>query len=235
MATGKSGVLNVYVGGGFSATLSVEWSETIGSGYSELAVAVKFSRSGGEMGGTWYSGGSGRITVNGVTVWAWSADSTSLNVPTYGGTSIIAAKTVRVEHSGAIEVPIHVDGASWYNTSYSSLGCSWEAANGTASLGEKQIYTLTITTDENASATVTRNGEAISSGAGLAAGDVLTITGTAQSGYILQLKANDETITSGATLTVNGNVAISAKALKPGAQYVRYVPYIGMPDGWTPL
>lgn len=232
---GASGSVIVPVGGGFSATLAVAWEETVGSGYSDLAVKVTFSRSGGQMGGTWYANDTGSITVNGETVWSWSKDNTSLDVPISAGTSTLATKTVRVEHTGPVEVPIHVDSAGWRNPSYSSNGCSWNAKSGTAALGEAESYTLTITSGENASATVTRNGETLSNGAGLAAGDVLTVAGSVKPGYLLLLKANGETINSGATLTVSGNVSISAKALKPGAQYVRYVPYIGMPDGWVPL
>lgn len=232
---GASGSVTVPVGGGFSATLAVAWEETVGSGYSDLAVKVTFSRSGGQMGGTWYANDTGSITVNGEPVWSWSKNNTSLDVPISAGESILATKTVRVEHTGPVEVPIHVDSVGWYNPSYSSNGCSWNAKSGTAALGASQIYTLTITKDENTNVTVTRAGVAVVSGSGLAAGDVLTVTGTATNGYLLVLKINGENVTSGTTVTVSGDVSVSASAMKAGAQYVRYVPYIGMPDGWKPL
>lgn len=232
---GASGSVTVPVGGGFTATLAVAWEETVGPGYSDLAVKVTFSRSGGQMGGTWYANDTGSITVNEETVWSWSKDNTVLDVPISAGTSTLATKTVRVEHTGPVEVPIHVDSAGWRNPSYSSNGCSWNAKSGTAALWASQIYTLTIAKDENTNVTVTRDGVAVVSGSGLAAGDVLTVTGTAANGYLLVLKINGENVTSGTTVTVSGDVSVSASAMKAGAQYVRYVPYIGMPDGWKPL
>lgn len=232
---GASGSLTVPVGGGFTATLAVAWEETVGPGYSDLAVKVTFSRSGGQMGGTWYANDIGSITVNEEAVWSWTKDNTVLDVPISAGTSTLATKTVRVEHSGPVEVPIHVDSGGWRNPSYSSNGCSWNAKSGTAALGEIESYTLTITSGENASVKVMRNGTELSNGASLSAGDKLVVTGTASAGYVLTLQVNGSAISSGATVTVSGNVSVAASAAKVGAQYVRYVPYIGRPEGWTKL
>jgi len=73
-------------------------------------------------------------------------------------------------------------------------------------------YTLTITSPENGSISVTRGGDALGDGDKIGFGDVLTITATPKNGHLLSaLNVNGSRFTSGGTFTVqNNDVEITA-------------------------
>ena len=67
-----------------------------------------------------------------------------------------------------------------------------------------KTYTLTITSNANATIKVTRNGTTLANGASIAYGDKLTISITPKTGY--EIKSKTPTSSS---VTVTGNVTVS--------------------------
>ena len=74
-------------------------------------------------------------------------------------------------------------------------------------------YTLTISTDPGAAATVIRSNEKLISGAVLAAGDVLSVYFAPETGYVLETSTvNGAPFVSGGTITVSNDVSVAATA-----------------------
>lgn len=130
-----------------------------------------------------------------------------------------------------------------------------------ASTATANTYTLTISQDAHSTATVKRNGVALSNGASISTGDVLVITFAAADGYKLKTNTvNGSAFTSGGSWTVSSavTVAVTSESGDPpastdggvwlyvlaawaeyqayifaGGAWGKYQPYIYTSSGWV--
>lgn len=218
---GASGQIAVDSSGTYNlnATLTIAWRQEYepGGSYSDIIIETSIVRSATpdySLGGTWYTGATGSITVNGTAAISWELNSDSGGWTSPGDVGWQKTGTVRVEHTDSIDVEIAFSGMSWFNYSYRASTFSLAAKSETVTLeAVLQPYTLTVSAGSNTSVTVTRDGTALTSGADIYAGDVLKITATASAGYWLRtLTVNGESFSSGGTVTVAGDVTVVAAA-----------------------
>lgn len=218
---GASGQITVDSSGSYNLnnTLTIAWRQEYepGGSYSNIIIETSIARKSTPdyaLGGTWYTGADGSITVNGTAAISWALNSDSGDWGDPGDVGWQKTATVRVEHTGSTDVVIAFSGMSWANYSYSASTYALAAKTETVTLEAiPQPHTLTISAGSNTNVTVTRNGTALSSGADIYAGDVLTITATADAGFWLRtLTVNGESFSSGGTVTVASDVAVVAAA-----------------------
>lgn len=244
--TGASGKITVGITGGVGGSLVVVWVQRyeVGAAYSSVDVTVKFTRTGSAYDGTFWSNTNGAVRVNGEEIWRWVSEQTSIPIPETTGEHTVAQKTIQVTHTGAIAVPVQIDGNSCFNHSQYIDSCEWKATTETITLQEiRKKFLLTISRQEGTQVTVTRDGVQLQSGADILDGEVLTVSYTLAEGYEGEVTVNGREVASGTKITVNANVAIIATARLAGCVHigdgryqvyigaVRYIPMVGSADG----